>query len=90
MNKSELIEHLAQEAELSKASATRVMDALIAALQDAMQRGDSVTIVGLGTFVVSTRAARMGRNPRTGEPVSIKRSRAVKFRAGKALKAMLA
>ncbi|WP_153116567.1 HU family DNA-binding protein [Rhodocyclus tenuis] len=86
MNKSELIDHVAEAADISKASARRAVDAAIAAVKTALQNGDSVTLVGFGTFYVGQRASRSGRNPRTGKEITIKSATTPKFRAGKALK----
>jgi DNA-binding protein HU-beta len=86
VNKSELIEAIAQAADISKAAAERALDGTVAAITTSLKKGDMVTLVGFGTFHVSDRAARSGRNPRTGATIEIKASRAPKFRAGKALK----
>jgi len=86
MNKAELIEALATSADLSKASAARALDSALEAITKALKKGDSVTLVGFGTFMVRKRAARMGRNPRTGEAIKIKASKVPAFKAGKALK----
>lgn len=86
MNKSELIEAIAQAADISKAAAERALDGTVAAITTSLKKGDMVTLVGFGTFHVGDRAARSGRNPRTGETIEIKASRVPKFRAGKALK----
>lgn len=86
MNKAELIEAVADSAELSKAAAGRALDASIEAITKALKKGDTVTLVGFGTFSVRKRAARMGRNPRTGEAIKIKASKVPGFKAGKALK----
>ncbi|MBI0067376.1 MULTISPECIES: HU family DNA-binding protein [Snodgrassella] len=86
MNKSELIEAIAQEADLSKASAAKALDGMISSVTKALKSGDTVTLVGFGTFYVGERAARAGRNPKTGEPLQIKAAKTPKFRAGKALK----
>ena len=86
MNKSELIEHLAARADLSKASAGRALDAVVGGVMDALKRGDSVTIAGFGTFTVGRREPRVGRNPRTGAEIKIKGAKVPKFRPGKALK----
>jgi len=86
MNKTELIEHIAKSADISKAAAARSLDSLIDAVKTALKKNDSVTLVGFGTFTVSERAARSGRNPRTGEEIKIKSAKIPKFRAGKALK----
>lgn len=87
MNKSELIDHIAAEAEISKAAAARSLDAFIGAVKSTLKKKNgSVTLVGFGTFSVSKREGRTGRNPRTGEPIKIKASKVPKFRPGKALK----
>jgi DNA-binding protein HU-beta len=86
MNKSELIESIATEADLSKAAARRALDAAVAAITKALKKGDMVSLVGFGSFYVGKRAARTGRNPRTGEAVTIAASKSPKFRAGKTLK----
>ncbi|MCB1866107.1 MAG: HU family DNA-binding protein [Chromatiales bacterium] len=86
MNKTELIDRVAAVADLSKAEATRAVDALVEVVTDAMRGGDSVNLVGFGSFVVRERAARSGRNPRTGEMIEIAASKVPAFKAGKALK----
>ncbi len=86
MNKAELIDAVADAADLSKASAGRAVDAAIDAITGALKKGDNVTLVGFGTFTVRSRAARTGRNPRTGEEIQIKASKVPGFKAGKALK----
>jgi DNA-binding protein HU-beta len=86
MNKAELIDAVAQSADLSKASAGRAVDAAIEAITNALKSGNNVTLVGFGTFSVRDRAARIGRNPRTGEEIQIKASKVPGFKAGKALK----
>jgi DNA-binding protein HU-beta len=86
VNKSELIDQIAKTADLSKASAGRALDAAVAAVKASMKKGQMVTLVGFGTFYVGKRAARTGRNPRTGEAIKIKAAKMPKFRAGKALK----
>lgn len=86
MNKTELIEHIAQTADISKAAAARSLDALIGAVKTTLKKEDSVTLVGFGTFSVSKREARSGRNPRTGEAIKIDSAKVPKFKAGKALK----
>ena len=86
MNKSELIDQIAKSADLSKAAAGRALDATVAAVKTALKKGGEVTLVGFGTFYVSKRAARSGRNPRTGATIKIKAAKVPKFRAGKALK----
>lgn len=86
MNKTELVEQIAAKADISKAAAGRALDATIEAVKATLKKGQSVTLVGFGTFYVSERAARTGRNPRTGEEIKIKKAKVPKFRAGKALK----
>ena len=86
MNKSELIEAIAQEAGISKAAAQKALDATTNAVTNAQKKGDTVTLVGFGTFYVGERAERQGRNPKTGEPLTIAAAKTPKFRAGKALK----
>ena len=86
MNKTELIEHISANADLSKADAGRALDAFIDAVKVTLKNNDAVTLVGFGTFDVSERAARTGRNPRTGEPVEIAASTTVTFKPAKALK----
>jgi len=86
MNKAELIDTVAEAADLSKASAARAVDAVTDAIAEALKKDDQVTIVGFGTFSVRKRAARSGRNPRTGETINIKASNVPGFKPGKALK----
>ncbi len=86
MNKSELIDAIADSADVSKAAAGRALEATIDAVKKAMKKGDMVTLVGFGTFYVGKRAARTGRNPRTGAAIKIKAAKVPKFRAGKGLK----
>jgi DNA-binding protein HU-beta len=86
MNKSELIDQIAKSAEISKAAASRTLDATVSAIKSALKNGDMVTLVGFGTFYVGKRTARNGRNPRTGAAIKIKAAQAPKFRAGKAFK----
>jgi DNA-binding protein HU-beta len=86
MNKSELIDAIADAAGLTKADAGRALDATTDAIADALKKGNSVSLVGFGTFTVRHRAARTGRNPRTGETIKIKASNNPAFKAGKALK----
>ena len=86
MNKSELIEAVADSADLSKADATKAVDGVVDAITNSLKNGDQVTLVGFGTFLVRDRAARTGRNPRTGEAIEIKAAKAPAFKAGKALK----
>ncbi|MGN6153839.1 MAG: HU family DNA-binding protein [Lysobacteraceae bacterium] len=86
MNKAELIDAIAASAELSKADAGRALDATVAAITKALTQGDSVAVVGFGSFVVRERAARTGRNPKTKEEIQIPASKTPVFKAGKALK----
>ena len=86
VNKTELIDQIANDADISKASATRALDSALAAIAATLKMGGSVSLVGFGTFEVGQRAARAGRNPRTGESIKIDEAKVPKFRAGKALK----
>ena len=86
MNKAELIEIIASEADLSKAAAGRALDAAVAGITKALKKGDSVSLIGFGTFAVGKRAARTGRNPQTGDAIKIKAAKVPKFRPGKGLK----
>ncbi len=86
MNKAELIEAVADGADLSKADAGRAIDAVVGAVTKSLKRGQQVSIVGFGTFSVKHRAARTGRNPRTGDTIKIAASNVPGFKAGKALK----
>ena len=86
MNKSELVEAIAKSADLSKASAAAALDGMTKAITKALKKGDTVTLVGFGTFSVRKRSARMGRNPRTGENIKIKASKVPAFKPGKSLK----
>ena len=83
---TEIIDQIAVTADISKAAAGRALEATVAAIKTAMRKGGSVTLVGFGTFYVGKRAARAGRNPRTGAAIKIKAAKVPKFRAGKALK----
>ena len=86
MNKSELIDSIAAQADISKAAAARALEAVLDGVTQTLQKGDSVTLVGFGTFAVTKRPARVGRNPRTGAEIKIKAAKLPKFRPGKALK----
>ena len=86
MNKSELSDAVAAGAEISKADAGRALDAFVEAIKKALKKGDTVSLVGFGTFAVRKRNARTGRNPRTGQTIKIKASKNPAFKAGKALK----
>lgn len=86
MNKAELIEAVATEADISKAEAAKAVDGVFSAVTKALQGGESVSVVGFGTFEVRERAARTGRNPQTGAEIQIAASKVPAFKAGKALK----
>jgi DNA-binding protein HU-beta len=86
MNKAELIDKVAEVADLNKASATRAVEAVFDNISAALRAGATVNLVGFGSFSVSDRAARTGRNPRTGETINIPASKNPKFKAGKGLK----
>ncbi len=86
MNKSELIEKIASEADLSKAEAERALNATTDTIQKALKKGDTVQLIGFGSFSVVKRSARQGRNPQTGESIKIKESKGPKFTPGKAFK----
>ncbi|AKH89726.1 nucleoid-associated protein HU-beta [Edwardsiella tarda] len=86
MNKSQLIDKIAEGADISKAAAGRALDAFIASVTESLQQGDAVALVGFGTFDVRERAARTGRNPQTGKEIEISAAKVPGFRAGKALK----
>ncbi len=86
MNKTELVAAIAEEAGLTKADAARALDATVATVTKALSSGDSVAIIGFGTFKVGERAARTGRNPQTGAEMQIPAAKVPKFSAGKALK----
>jgi DNA-binding protein HU-beta len=86
VNKIELIEHVAKHADISKAAAGRAIEAVVGGIRTSLKKGNSVTLVGFGTFSVGRRAARAGRNPRTGAAIKIKAAKVPKFRPGKALK----
>ncbi|WP_049236247.1 HU family DNA-binding protein [Moraxella canis] len=86
MNKSELVDSIAQSAGLTKEQAAKAVNAFTESVQGALQRGDDVVLVGFGTFSVKERAARVGRNPKTGEEIQIAASKVPSFKAGKGLK----
>lgn len=86
MNKTDLIDHIATVADLSKASAARALEAAIDGITAALRKDEVVTLVGFGSFYVGKRSARSGRNPRTGETINIQAARVPKFRTGKGLK----
>ncbi|PYT06816.1 MAG: DNA-binding protein [Acidobacteria bacterium] len=85
MNKMELIESVAEDAGITKASASRAIEALCSGIERSLRKGQKVTMVGFGTFGISRRKARTGRNPQTGAPISIKAKKVVRFKAGKQL-----
>ncbi|MDX2316018.1 MAG: HU family DNA-binding protein [Gammaproteobacteria bacterium] len=86
MNKAELIDAVADAADISKAAAARSVDTVLEVITESLKNGNSVTLVGFGTFNTRRREARTGRNPRTGEPIQIGASNLAVFKAGKALK----
>ena len=86
MNKSDLIDEMAENGGMSKADAGRALDAFVDAITRQLKYGNSISLVGFGTYSVKHRAARMGRNPRTGEAIQIKASNVPSFKAGKGLK----
>ncbi|EGV32408.1 histone family protein DNA-binding protein [Thiorhodococcus drewsii AZ1] len=86
MNKSELIEKMADAADISKSAAARALDTFTDEVAIALKNGDTVSLIGFGTFSVKERAARTGRNPQTGAAIEIKASKNPSFKAGKALK----
>lgn len=90
MNKSELVEATAKAADISKAAAERALGAMIDAVVKAVSKGDTVTLVGFGTFKSAKRAARTGKNPKTGEPLKIAATTVPKFTAGASFKAAVA
>ena len=82
MNKAELIDAIASKANLSKADAKKALDAFVETTSSALKKGDRVALVGFGSFSVTERGARPGRNPQTGQPITIKAKKVVKFKAG--------
>ena len=86
MNKTELIEHIAKHADISKAAATRALESMIGAVKTTLKKGGSVSLVGFGTFAVGKRAARAGRNPRTGEAVQVDDKKVPFFKTDKLLR----
>jgi DNA-binding protein HU-beta len=85
MNKMELIDAVAKSASISKVEAGNALDAFISTIQKALKKGDKITLVGFGTFATVKKAARVGRNPKTGKPIKIAAKKVAKFKAGKAL-----
>lgn len=90
MNKAELVEAIASQCDLSKAGAERAVNAIVTTITKSLKKGESVTLVGFGTFTVAKRAARSGRNPRTGAALKIKAAKVARFKAGAALKKAVA
>lgn len=86
MNKGELVDAIAKDADISKAQAQSAVDSFVENIKKALKRGKKVTLVGFGTFATSKRKARTGRNPRTGKPIKIPAKKVAKFSAGKSLK----
>ncbi len=86
MNKRDLINAIASETDMSKAGAGAVLNAFVSSVTGALKGGNKVTLTGFGTFSISNRAARTGRNPKTGEPIQIQASKVPKFKAGAGLK----
>lgn len=89
MNKAELVAAIADKAELSKKDAEKALKAFTDVVAEEMKKGEKIQLVGFGTFEVSSRAARVGRNPQSGKEMKIPASKAPKFKAGKALKDMI-
>lgn len=85
MNKKELIESIAEAADISKAAAEKALNGALAAIAESLKKGDKVTLVGFGTFAVSKREARQGRNPQTGKTIKIPAKKVAKFKAGSKL-----
>lgn len=90
MNKSDLISALATETSITQKNVNAILDAFIETVKKTLKKGDQITLVGFGTFKVSNRAARTGRNPKTGAPLQIKASKMPQFKAGKSLKESIA
>ena len=86
MNRADLVTKISRDEEITKRQAEKALNSLVDSVQDALSKGDSVTLVGFGTFSVMSRAARKGRNPQTGREIFIPASKAPKFRAGKSLR----
>jgi len=89
VNKTELIEHIAKHADISKAAATRALESTIGAVKTTLKKGGSVSLVGFGTFAVGKRAARTGRNPRTGAQVAVQEKSVPFFKTGKEMRERL-
>ena len=86
MNKTELVEHIAKHSDISKAAATRALESIVDAVKKTLKKGGTVSLIGFGSFSVGKRAARTGRNPRTGAAIKIKAAKVPKFRPGQTLK----
>lgn len=86
MNKQQLIENISNNADISKVAAAKALEAFTSSIQSAMEKNDTVSLIGFGTFSVKSRAERNGRNPKTGETIKIQASKSVGFKAGKNLK----
>jgi DNA-binding protein HU-beta len=86
MNKADLVTRVAKDAEITKRQAEKALDALVGGVQEALLKGDSITLVGFGTFSVMSRSARKGRNPQTGQEIFIPANKTPKFKAGKGLR----
>jgi DNA-binding protein HU-beta len=89
MNKADLVQKMAEDAGITKRQATTALETLVEAVTKSLRSGERVTLIGFGTFSVSRRAARKGRNPKTGEAIKIKAKKVARFRAGKELNALL-
>ena len=85
MNKTELIDSVANEAGITKAAASKAIESLVGGIEKSLRKGNKVTLVGFGTWMISKRKARTGRNPQTGEPIKINAKKVGRFKAGKAL-----
>ncbi len=86
MNKTEFVDAVAEKADVQKSDAAKIVDSLVDVIGDTLAKGDQITLIGFGTFLVSKREARKGRNPRTGEEIQIAASNVPRFKPGKALK----
>ena len=89
MNRADLVTRIAKDADITRRQAEQALNALVSSVQEALSRGDSVTLVGFGTFSVMSRAARKGRNPQTGREIFIPASKTPKFKAGKSLREVI-
>jgi DNA-binding protein HU-beta len=90
MNKTDLVTYIKETAGLSAGAAVKALDAVLDTIQNTLAQGEDITLTGFGSFAVTTRSARQGRNPKTGEAIAIAASRQVRFKAGKALKEAVA